>query len=60
MFVTLIFRFPCSRWFGRGVDDGSLERLLVAEPLNSPDASTSGGTQDLYYCFFLFLTLLNI
>lgn len=25
-----IFRFPCGRWLGRGVDDGSTERLLVA------------------------------
>lgn len=27
------YRFNCGRWFGRGVDDGSLERLLVAEIL---------------------------
>lgn len=27
------YKFPCGRWFGRGVDDGSLERLLVAEPM---------------------------
>ena len=26
------YRFPCGRGFGKGVDDGSLERLLVAEP----------------------------
>uniref|UniRef100_A0AC35U667 UDENN domain-containing protein n=1 Tax=Rhabditophanes sp. KR3021 TaxID=114890 RepID=A0AC35U667_9BILA len=25
------FLFNCCRWFGKGVDDGSLERLLVAE-----------------------------
>ncbi|VDN26975.1 unnamed protein product [Gongylonema pulchrum] len=25
------YRFNCGRWFGKGVDDGSLERLLVAE-----------------------------
>ncbi|XP_055329550.1 DENN domain-containing protein 5B-like isoform X2 [Paramacrobiotus metropolitanus] len=24
-------KFPCGRWLGRGVDDGSVERLLVAE-----------------------------
>ena len=24
-------RFPCGRWLGKGVDDGSIERLLVAE-----------------------------
>lgn len=27
------YRFNCCRWFGKGVDDGSLERLLVAEKL---------------------------
>uniref|UniRef100_A0A915JJ18 PLAT domain-containing protein n=1 Tax=Romanomermis culicivorax TaxID=13658 RepID=A0A915JJ18_ROMCU len=27
------YKFCCGRWFGRGVDDGSLERLLVAEPM---------------------------
>uniref|UniRef100_A0A914ZSH5 DENN domain-containing protein 5A n=1 Tax=Parascaris univalens TaxID=6257 RepID=A0A914ZSH5_PARUN len=34
------YRFNCGRWFGRGVDDGSLERLLVAEilPQVDPDA----------------------
>ncbi|XP_041355210.1 DENN domain-containing protein 5B-like isoform X3 [Gigantopelta aegis] len=25
------YRFPCGRWLGKGVDDGSIERLLVAE-----------------------------
>uniref|UniRef100_S4RUF8 Uncharacterized protein n=1 Tax=Petromyzon marinus TaxID=7757 RepID=S4RUF8_PETMA len=25
------YRFPCGRWLGRGVDDGSLERILVGE-----------------------------
>lgn len=34
------YKFPCNRWFGRGVDDGSLERLLVAEPLNCSDYSS--------------------
>ncbi|CAG9861723.1 unnamed protein product [Phyllotreta striolata] len=24
-----VYRFPCGRWLGRGVDDGSTERLLV-------------------------------
>ena len=23
------FKFPCGRWLGRGIDDGSTERLLV-------------------------------
>lgn len=25
------YRFPCGQWLGRAVDDGSIERLLVAE-----------------------------
>ncbi|KAK2158757.1 hypothetical protein LSH36_164g02051 [Paralvinella palmiformis] len=25
------YRFPCGRWLGRNIDDGALERLLVAE-----------------------------
>lgn len=24
-------RFPCGRWLGKGVDDGSLERVLIGE-----------------------------
>lgn len=27
----LMLRFPCGRWLGKGVDDGSLERILVGE-----------------------------
>lgn len=34
------FCFNCNRWFGRGVDDGALERLLVAENFYS-DSTTS-------------------
>lgn len=30
---TKIFR--CARWFGRGIEDGALERLLVAEAIVS-------------------------
>lgn len=26
-----VVRFNCGRWLGKGVDDGSTERLLVAE-----------------------------
>lgn len=26
-----VYRFPCGRWLGKGVDDGSTERLLVGE-----------------------------
>ncbi|KAG5264205.1 hypothetical protein AALO_G00273320 [Alosa alosa] len=29
------YRFPCGRWLGKGVDDGSLERILVGELLCS-------------------------
>lgn len=25
------YRFPCGRWLGRGIDDGSIERLLVGQ-----------------------------
>lgn len=25
------FKFPCGRWLGRGIDDGSTERLLVGQ-----------------------------
>lgn len=28
-----IHRFPCGRWLGKGVDDDSLERLLIAESI---------------------------
>lgn len=28
---SLFCRFPCGRWLGKGVDDGSLERILVGE-----------------------------
>lgn len=26
-----VIRFPCGRWLGRGIDDGSTERLLVGQ-----------------------------
>ena len=29
--VVCVRRFPCGRWLGKGVDDGSLERVLVGE-----------------------------
>ncbi|XP_070503270.1 DENN domain-containing protein 5B isoform X3 [Chironomus tepperi] len=25
------YKFPCNRWLGRGIDDGSMERLLIAQ-----------------------------
>ncbi|KAK9870276.1 hypothetical protein WA026_006363 [Henosepilachna vigintioctopunctata] len=28
-----VYKFPCGRWLGRGVDDGSTERLLVGSLL---------------------------
>lgn len=31
-------RFPCGRWLGKGIDDDSLERLLIAEPLDHNEA----------------------
>ncbi len=33
------YKFPCGRWIGRGVDDDSLERLLVGELLPPPAES---------------------
>ncbi len=30
-----VHKFPCGRWLGRGVDDDSLDRLLVAAPLSA-------------------------
>ncbi|XP_044290280.1 DENN domain-containing protein 5B isoform X4 [Varanus komodoensis] len=29
------YKFPCGRWLGKGVDDGSLERILIGELLLS-------------------------
>lgn len=29
------FRFPCNRWLGKDIEDGSTERLLVAVPFDS-------------------------
>ncbi|XP_073401278.1 DENN domain-containing protein 5A isoform X1 [Dendrobates tinctorius] len=32
------YKFPCGRWLGKGMDDGSLERVLVGDLLTStPD-----------------------
>ena len=36
-----IHKFPCGRWLGKGVDDDSLERLLIAESITYTE------TQDL-------------
>ncbi|XP_041636608.1 DENN domain-containing protein 5B isoform X2 [Cheilinus undulatus] len=36
------YRFPCGRWLGKGVDDGSLERVLIGE-LVVPSAEEDSG-----------------
>lgn len=37
-------RFPCGRWLGKGVDDGSLERVLIGElVLNSGEEESARG-----------------
>lgn len=29
------YKFPCNRWLGRGIDDGSVERLLIGQHVKS-------------------------
>ncbi|XP_067110128.1 DENN domain-containing protein 5B isoform X5 [Osmerus mordax] len=36
------YKFPCGRWLGKGVDDGSLERVLIGELL-APSAEEDSG-----------------
>ncbi|XP_023668531.2 DENN domain-containing protein 5B isoform X1 [Paramormyrops kingsleyae] len=36
------YKFPCGRWLGKGVDDGSLERVLIGELL-VPAGDEEGG-----------------
>jgi hypothetical protein len=36
------YKFNCGRWLGKGVDDGSTERLLVAELVHSTENTDSG------------------
>lgn len=36
------YYFPCGRWFGKGVDDGGLERLLIANILPDENRETIG------------------
>ncbi|XP_034019109.1 DENN domain-containing protein 5B [Thalassophryne amazonica] len=38
------YRFPCGRWLGKGVDDGSLERVLIGELVASRE--DGGGRGD--------------
>ncbi|CAG0893317.1 unnamed protein product [Cyprideis torosa] len=33
------YKFPCGRWLGRNVDDGSIERLLVAELMSAGEGA---------------------
>ena len=43
----LLCRFPCGRWLGKGVDDGSLERVLIGEiqvPCGDEDAGRGSRT----------------
>ncbi|XP_052002710.1 DENN domain-containing protein 5A-like isoform X1 [Xyrauchen texanus] len=32
------YKFPCGRWLGKGVDDGSLERILVGELVTNTES----------------------
>ncbi|KAM6987137.1 DENN domain-containing protein 5B isoform 2-T2 [Aplochiton taeniatus] len=44
------YKFPCGRWLGKGVDDGSLERVLIGElavPNADEDAGRGCGTPPL-------------
>ena len=43
----MFHRFTCGRWLGKGIDDGSIERLLVAELL-SKDVDTEGKITDIF------------
>ncbi|XP_028909313.1 DENN domain-containing protein 5B isoform X2 [Ornithorhynchus anatinus] len=36
------YKFPCGRWLGKGVDDGSLERILIGELVPSPSSEDLG------------------
>ncbi|XP_071359109.1 DENN domain-containing protein 5B isoform X1 [Trachinotus anak] len=45
-----MYRFPCGRWLGKGVDDGSLERVLIGElvvPCGEEDSGRGCGTPPL-------------
>jgi len=37
-------RFPCGRWLGKDIEDGSTERLLVAGSYDHPAGSGSNGS----------------
>ncbi|XP_073477962.1 DENN domain-containing protein 5B isoform X3 [Aquarana catesbeiana] len=41
------YKFPCGRWLGKGVDDGSLERILIGElitPVSDDDLGKQSRT----------------
>ncbi|KAM8973037.1 DENN domain-containing protein 5B isoform 1-T1 [Pelodytes ibericus] len=41
------YKFPCGRWLGKGVDDGSLERILIGElitPVSEDDLGKQSRT----------------
>ncbi|MCI4382123.1 hypothetical protein PGIGA_G00260110 [Pangasianodon gigas] len=41
------YKFPCGRWLGKGVDDGSLERILIGElvaPCNEEEVGRGSKT----------------
>ncbi|CAJ0943171.1 unnamed protein product [Ranitomeya imitator] len=44
------YKFPCGRWLGKGVDDGSLERVLIGElitPVSDDDLGKQSRTPPL-------------
>lgn len=48
--VSVSSRFPCGRWLGKGVDDGSLERVLIGElmvPMGEEDSGRGCRTPPL-------------
>ncbi|XP_063785007.1 DENN domain-containing protein 5B isoform X1 [Pseudophryne corroboree] len=41
------YKFPCGRWLGKGIDDGSLERVLIGElitPISDEDIGKQSRT----------------
>ncbi len=51
-----VHKFPCGRWLGKGVDDDSLERLLIAESISFNE--TYGNF--VYKIFLLFAIANNL
>lgn len=46
--MFLLYRFSCGRWLAKNMDDGSTERLLVAELMKCK------GTLEGRICFIIF------